>query len=592
MVSAEFYRQRANHFQTQTDQLEKTIQQHSFARLIVAIVVLILIYFGFQEPIYFLPAALLGFLFLYLVQRQQKKEKEKEIAELSRRLNAWEEEAIDYDFQNFPNGKEFVDPQHSYSHDLDLFGDESLFQYLNRCATRLGENELANNLTRLRFKKEEIVERQLAIRELGSQLEFRQLCWATGKQIQDSKFNLEPLLIWLRQSNLFYSKNFFMFLQWSLPIITCSALIGMIFLPELQFFFIPLGLLQLGITSYYNKPITKLQEELSRYRVIMENYSRLFDLLSKQVVKSKLLISHQQIAKEATDHVHELSKLINAIESRANMIARMFGNGLFMYDFHTVTKLEDWRNKYSSDLPHWLESMAEWDALTSFSTFHYNNPNYAFAEIDEQLIIDGKEIGHPLIRSKVRVTNDFSLGNPANVMLVTGANMAGKSTFLRAIGVNCILALNGAPVCASQWKCSVATLRTGMRTTDSLKDHESYFYAELNRLQSIIEELRARKPVVILLDEILKGTNSNDKLAGSRELIKQFIDKNALVLIATHDILLGDMETQYPNHILNTCFEGRIENDQLTFDYKLNRGLAQRANATFLMKKMGIIPHE
>src|SRR6185295_13537438 len=197
--------------------------------------------------------------------------------------------------------------------------------------------------------------------------------------------------IWLRQSNLFYSKNFFMFLQWSLPITTCSALIGMIFLPELQFFFIPLGLLQLGITSYYNKPITKLQEELSRYRVIMENYSRLFDLLSKQVVKSKLLISHQQIAKEATDHVHELSKLINAIESRANMIARMFGNGLFMYDFHTITKLEAWRSKYASDLPHWLASLAEWDALTSFSTFHCNNPNYAFAEIDEQLIIDGKE---------------------------------------------------------------------------------------------------------------------------------------------------------------------------------------------------------
>ncbi|HEV8512496.1 MAG TPA: DNA mismatch repair protein, partial [Cyclobacteriaceae bacterium] len=239
-----------------------------------------------------------------------------------------------------------------------------------------------------------------------------------------------------------------------------------------------------------------------------------------------------------------------------------------------------------------LESLAEWDALISFSTFHYNNPNYAFADIDEQLIIDGKEIGHPLIHSKVRVANDFSLGNPANVMLVTGANMAGKSTFLRAIGVNYILALNGAPVCASQWKCAVATLRSGMRTSDSLKDHASYFYAELNRLQSIIEELRTRKPVIILLDEILKGTNSNDKLAGSRELIKQFIDKNTLVLIATHDILLGDMETQYPNRILNTCFEGRIENDQLTFDYKLNRGLAQRANATFLMKKMGIIPHK
>jgi len=298
MVSAEFYRQRANQFQTKVDQLEETIGQYSLARLIVAIVVLILIYFGFQQPIYFLPVAILVFFFLYLVQRQQRKENEKEIAELSRKLNEWEEEVIDYRFQNFPNGKEFVDPQHSYSHDLDLFGDGSLFQYLNRCGTRLGENELANDLTRLRFKKEEIAERQFAIRELGSLLEFRQWCWATGKQIQDSKFNLDPLLIWLKQSALFYGNSRFTFLRWALPAITCSALIGVMFLPELRFVFvIPLILLQLGITSRYNKPITKLQEELSHYRVIMENYSRLFDLLSKQFVESKLLTSHQQIAK-------------------------------------------------------------------------------------------------------------------------------------------------------------------------------------------------------------------------------------------------------------------------------------------------------
>ncbi len=592
MVSAEFYKQRANQFQVQADEFEKIIRKYSLARLIVAIVVLVLVYLGFKQPIYFFPAILLGFLFFYLVQRQLKKEKQKEIVELSAKLNAWEEESVDFRFQNFPNGKEYIDPHHPISHDLDLFGDGSLFQYLNRCATRLGENELANDLTNLRFKKEEIYERQQAIHELGLLLEFRQQCWATGNQIQDSKFNLDPLLNWLKQPALFYSKNFYTFLRWCLPAITCSALVGMIFLPELRVLFFPLTFLQIGIAARYDKAITKLQDELSRYRMIMENYSRLFDLLSAQRVGSKLLLKHQQIAKEATDHVRELSKLINAIESRANMIARMFGNGLFLYDFHTVTNLEKWRSKNAIVLPYWLESLAEWDALISFATFHYNNSNYAFAEVCDQLLVDAKEVGHPLIHSKVRVANVFSLGNPQNVMLVTGANMAGKSTFLRATGVNYILGLNGAPVCASQWKCSPAILRSGMRTTDSLKDHASYFYAELNRLHSIIEELRAGKPVLILLDEILKGTNSNDKLSGSRELIKQFIDKSALVMIATHDILLGDMETQYPANIVNTCFEGKIENDQLTFDYKLHRGLAQRANATFLMKKMGIIPNE
>jgi hypothetical protein len=592
MVSSGFYQQRVNYFQARANELEKTIWYYSLTRLVVAIAAIVFVYLGFQELIYFLPAVLLVFLFFNLVQRQQRKEKEKQIAELSIKLNAWEEETTDYNFQNFPDGKEFIDPHHPYSHDLDLFGDGSMYQYLNRCATRLGEKKLANDLTNLLFRKDEIQERQQAIGELAPLLEFRQQCWANGKEIQDSKFNLDSLLAWLKQPPLFYGKNSFRILQWSLPVITCSALIGMLFLPALRILFFPLTFLQIAIAARYDKPITKRQDELSRYRVILENYSRLFELMSKQKFDSKLLLKHQQMAKKATDHVRELSKLINAIESRANMIARLFGNGLFLYDFHTVTNLEAWRSRHAINLPHWLESLAEWDALNSFATFHYNNPHYAFAEIEERLLIEGKEVGHPLIHSKVRVVNDFSIGNPANVMLVTGANMAGKSTFLRAIGVNYILGLNGAPVCASQWICSMAALRSGMRTTDSLKDHQSYFYAELNRLHSIIEELQAGKPVLILLDEILKGTNSNDKLAGSRALIRQFIGKNALVLIATHDILLGDMEVQYPTGVVNTCFEGKIENDQLTFDYKLNRGLAQRANATFLMKKMGIIPNE
>ena len=168
--------------------------------------------------------------------------------------------------------------------------------------------------------------------------------------------------------------------------------------------------------------------------------------------------------------------------------------------------------------------------------------------------------------------------------------MAGKSTFLRSVGVNFILGLNGSPVCASYWSTPMAALRTGMRTADSLQEHQSYFYAELNRLHSIIEELRVGKPMLLLLDEILKGTNSTDKQLGSRELIKQLIQQKALVLIATHDIALGDMEQQFPEKVFNSCFEGKIENDQLTFDYKLNKGVAQKANATFLMRKMGIIP--
>lgn len=592
MASQEFYTQRVEQFKKEARDLEKTISRYSWSRLVVALAVIGLIYLGFQTPFYFSAAFLLGFLFLYLVQEQTKIEKARELIVSKATLNEWEAEALKYDFRNFPDGSRFIDPHHSFSYDLDLFGSGSLFQYINRSATRLGENKLADGLIHLQFDKQSIRERQEAIRELSPLVDFRQQCWAIGKQIRDTDFNLESLWNWLKQPSLFYGKKKWNVLRWVMPVITCSALLAFMINANFQWIFFGLAGIQLAVCSTFDKQITRLQNELSVYKAILENYSRIFNLMKDQSFQSEWLKDHQRIASEATSHVKEVSSLINAIESRMNMIAKMFGNALFMYDLHTVNNLEKWRNQHAAALPTWIQSLSEWDALHSFATLHYNHPHYAFAEINEQLLVRGENIGHPLIDSAVRVSNDFELGNPAKVVLITGANMAGKSTFLRAIGVNYLLACNGAPVCASRWSSPCAELRTGMRTSDSLKDHQSYFYAELYRLQSIIENLRQGKPMIILLDEILKGTNSTDKQTGSRELIKQLIQQQALVLLATHDIALGDMENQYPQSIQNACFEGKIENEQLTFDYKLNHGLAQKANATFLMRKMGIIPHQ
>ncbi|MCA6380368.1 MAG: hypothetical protein IM594_03845 [Cytophagales bacterium] len=590
MASTEFYQQRVDHFQKKISEVDKTIRVYSIARVIVALIALTLIYLGFKEVLFFysLPFSIL--LFFFLVQRQLKKENEREILKHLIDLNRWEAAAVRYDFPNFPDGQRYVDTTHVYSHDLDLFGKSSLFQFLNRCATRLGENRLANDLAHLTLNKEVILLRQLAIRELGSMIEFRQQCWAVGKQIQDVDFNLDSLWGWLKSANLFYRKRTFLILRWALPAITCLSLFANAFNPVFQSVFLFLFLVQLAIASYYSKPITRLQSQLASYRSVLENYAKLFHQMGDQSFTAVLLNQHERIAVEASTHVHTFSKLVNALETRMNLIARLFGNGLFLYDLHTVSRLEQWREKHAASLPKWTDSLAEWDAMLSFATFHYNHPNYAFAELNNQLALVANEVGHPLIPSSECVTNSFDLGDPAGLMLITGANMAGKSTFLRSVGVNFVLGLNGSPVCASYWSTPMAALRTGMRTADSLQEHQSYFYAELNRLHSIIEELRVGKPMLLLLDEILKGTNSTDKQLGSRELIKQLIQQKALVLIATHDIALGDMEQQFPEKVFNSCFEGKIENDQLTFDYKLNKGVAQKANATFLMRKMGIIP--
>jgi len=263
-----------------------------------------------------------------------------------------------------------------------------------------------------------------------------------------------------------------------------------------------------------------------------------------------------------------------------------------LYDLQCVYRLERWKYANAGSLKTWLDVVTKGEVLGSLATFSFNHPAFTYPSIHTALAIDGIAVGHPLIPGDECVPNDVLLDGDQSVLIITGANMAGKSTFLRAIGVNLVLALSGAVVCAKSFHCPIIAMRSGMRTADSLKDHESYFYAELNRLKTIMDELKNDKPLLILLDEILKGTNSTDKQLGSIALVKQLLQHPCLALIATHDLVLGALEKEFPAQLRNFCFEATIENDQLSFDYKLKPGLAQTMNATYLMKKMGIIPSE
>jgi len=590
MPTPDFYQQRAARFKQQHDQVESTIKQYAWSRVVLVILIGLLGYVGFSNPLFFWPLPLILVVFIFLIKRQTVLEEKKKLLFFYEKLNREEAEGLLFKSTGFSEGSSFLDPHHAYAHDLDLFGMDSLFQYLNRCGTELGEARLARDLKKLNYSVEELKGRQEAIRELGTHLEFRQHIWTLGKQIREYTFDQTQLLNWLSEKPFILGKSVFTILRWGLPVVTLSMLAWVVYdisrFPAL----IVMMMMQIAIAGMQAKQIGDLQRKLSKGKEALSNYSLIFEQLAKQKFESNLMKRHHQMAVHAYEKVDEFSKLVNALESRMNPIAMMFGNGLFLYDFHAVSRVEKWREQYGAELPLWLESLAEWDALLSPATLHYNYPNYAFAEFNSVNNISGKSVGHPLISNKERVANDFNLGNPATVMLITGANMAGKSTFLRTLGVNYVLGGLGSPVCATEWSMPLIELRSGMRTADSLQDHQSYFYAELYRLQSIMQDLRMDKPTFILLDEILKGTNSTDKQAGSRELIKQLKDLKALVVLATHDIALGDLESQYPNQVINACFEGNIENDQLTFDYTLHKGVAQKANATFLMQKMGIIP--
>lgn len=592
MPSSEFYNQRAQQFQFEQAQIEKIIKRYAWARVILVLFTGALIYLGFTEALFFWITPIPLCIFIFLVNRQSKQEVKKQLVSYLALLNQHEAKAILFESTDFSNGNNFSDPHHSYSHDLDLFGAGSVFQFINRCGTQVGEERLAHDLKNLLFAEAELRLRQDAVKELGTMLEFRQQIWALGRQINDFTFDRTTLLSWLREKPFIYRSRTYSLLRWGLPAITLITLV----LTNIDWKYSPMlfimMIIQITIAGFHAKRIEEFQRVLSSGKKVMSNYARIFEQLANQKAESLLMKKHRGHALSAFKKVKEFSSLVNALEARMNPIAMQFGNGLFLYDFHAVCRLEKWREENANDLPLWLGSLGEWDSLLSLATLHYNFPDYAFAEVNQQQMLEGAEVGHLLIPDSIRITNQFSVGKPANIWLITGANMAGKSTFLRALGVNFVLGSIGSPVCASYWRMPLMALRSGMRTTDSLQDHQSYFFAELHRLQSIMEELHSGKPAFILLDEILKGTNSTDKQLGSRELLRQLKDMNALVVLATHDIALGNLAEQYPSQIANACFEGKIENDQLTFDYTLHPGVAQKANATFLMRKMGIIPPE
>jgi DNA mismatch repair ATPase MutS len=261
-----------------------------------------------------------------------------------------------------------------------------------------------------------------------------------------------------------------------------------------------------------------------------------------------------------------------------------------LWDIRCVYRLWLWHKQNHKKLARWLDVISEFDALISLANFANNHPEYIFPEIHEgDFVFRALKMGHPLLRDDKRVCNDLEINGWNKVMIITGANMAGKSTFLRTVGVNLILGRMGAPVCAEKMILTPIALYTNMRTTDSLLKDESYFFAELKRIKGVLERLRMGEQIFVILDEMLKGTNSIDKLNGSKELIRKLVQFNSVSLIATHDLKLSEMDVEFPDQIFNKCFEISINDDEMVFDYKLTDGVTKTMNATFLMKKMGII---
>lgn len=499
------------------------------------------------------------------------------------------------DFSPFEQGDEYINSDHSYTYDLDIFGKNSLFHCINRSVTIFGKNRLADYFNSAHDFKSQISLRQKAVVELSGKLEFRQHMQLVFFGQKSSEKDRLEFCEWLESENTLLQNHFFNILRYMLPIMTISSVI--LSIPGYVIVQLPIMMviLQLIIVTIYVRKTLKVQSLLTSKVGIISKYAQFLSMIEKNNFKAALLVelknnlSHNKIETPPVI-IKKLSGLLNWMDSNLNIIASVILNGLFLFNLHLLAAIEKWKTRYMKDIPLWFEIIGEFDALTSLANFSFNNPDYILPEpANDQFIFEASNMGHPLIAKSECVTNNFSISGFNQYSIITGANMSGKSTFLRSVGTNYILAMIGAPVFASKFIFYPIILHSSIRTNDSLARKESFFYAELKRLKGIIDEMERGQRTLLLLDEILKGTNSKDKQAGSIALLEQLLKYQSVGLIATHDLILGDLTRNYPENIHNLCFEIQIVDDEMSIDFKLHEGICKNLNATYLMKKMGIL---
>ncbi|KAA6333539.1 DNA mismatch repair protein MutS [termite gut metagenome] len=554
-----------------------------------------IIFFRNESYIFIAGIAVCAFIpFLVLVKRHNRLFYRKEYLEKKIEINEWELKAIDYDTSAFDGGEEFINPAHPYSFDLDLFGTHSLFQYMNRTATLTGKVCLANWFHTPLNKKDDIENRQEAVRELAPELTARQDFRIIGLLYKGKITDEKEITHWA-ESPVFFRRNPVYRILPALITAINALLIALAATGMVSFNIPGMTFVTFALFSFFfTKRIIKIQALYGKKLQILKTYANLICIIEGMKPQSKLLKqikasltgNEKQTASKA---INRLSTLMNALDQRNNIFVAILLNGLFFRELRQVMKIEAWKENQAADLPRWLEVVGKMDVLCSLATYAYNHPDYTYPQVTAvSFKMRAKAMGHPLIHREKCVRNDIDIQKRAFFLIVTGANMAGKSTYLRTVAVNYLLACTGAPVCAMQMEFYPAKLITGLRTSDSLNNNESYFFAELKRLKLIVDELKAGEELFVILDEILKGTNSTDKQTGSFALIKQLVALRTNGIIATHDLQLGTLADTFPDNIRNYCFEAEMNDNELTFSYQLKRGIAQNMNACFLMKKMGI----
>ena len=592
------YTERLSLTEGQLQQVKKQIFRISMLRLALFIAGIAGLYFFFNQTTLLIVCICLTFLPLFiLVKIHNRFFIRKEWLETQARIIQEELQALSGDYSSFEDGKEYVNPEHPYSFDLDIFGRRSLFQSINRTCTFFGKVRLAEWLQNHLHEKTSIEKRQEMIREISEHTLFREQFRVAGLVHHGQSSDGEKIQAWSQSPAQYLHAGWVKAFIWGVPVINSLLLItslaGWTSFSWLGLSFGIFLVLSFGII----KRATYIQETYGKQLKSLNGYARLIALAKAEEWKSagmqELMERFNLNGQSPVQALQQLSKELDGLDLRNNQFLYVLLEGSIFFQLQEIVRIERWKVRYGQHISEWLETVGELDALCSLGTFAYNHPQYTYPELTEKpFCFLATQMGHPLMPASQCVKNDATIPSRPFFLIITGANMAGKSTYLRTIGVNYLLACIGAPVCCERLRLHPNQLITSLRTSDSLSDNESYFFAELKRLKRIIDLLNQGQQLFIILDEILKGTNSMDKQKGSFDLIRQFMQLKANGIIATHDLLLGSLIKQFPEEIRNYCFEADIKENELTFSYKLREGVAQNMNACFLMKKMGIILQE
>lgn len=588
------YTERLSLTKGQLQQVKKQIFRISMLRLTLFIAGVAGIYFFFSQTPLLIICICLTFLPLFiLVKIHNHFFIRKEWLETQARIIQEELQALSGDYSSFEDGKEYVNPEHPYSFDLDIFGRRSLFQSINRTCTFFGKARLAKWLQNHLHEKVSIEKRQEMVREISEHTLFREQFRVAGLVHHGQSSDGEKIQAWSQSPAQYLHAGWVKAFIWGVPVINSllliTSLIGWTSFSCLGLSFGIFLVLSFGII----KRATYIQETYGKQLKSLNGYARLIALAKAEDWKSadmlELMERFNLNGQSPVQALQQLSKELDRLDLRNNQFLYVLLEGSIFFQLQEIVRIERWKVRYGQYISEWLETVGELDALCSLGTFAYNHPQYTYPELTEKpFCFLATQMGHPLMPVSQCVKNDATIPSRPFFLIITGANMAGKSTYLRTIGVNYLLACVGSPVCCERLKLHPNQLITSLRTSDSLSDNESYFFAELKRLKRIINLLNQGQQLFIILDEILKGTNSMDKQKGSFDLIRQFMQLKANGIIATHDLLLGSLIKQFPEEIRNYCFEADIKDNELTFSYKLREGVAQNMNACFLMKKWAL----